>query len=181
MRVISGIYRGRRIISPKGENIRPTSDRVKENLFNIIATHIEGSVCLDLFGGTGALGIEAVSRGAKITYIVDNDKNSFKNIQLNSRDIVSIVPILSDYSLALKNFAHKNMKFDIIFIDPPYETRLGELAISKIEELGLLSEEGIIVWENLSRLEKSKKFKTQLEIYDERKYGEVSLTFLKRK
>jgi len=181
MRVISGNFRGRKIISPKGENVRPTADRVKESLFDIISDKIEGKVCLDLFGGTGALGIECISRRAKISYIVENDKQSFNEIQLNAQGIDGIITILSDYNLALKNFSHKKIKFDLIFIDPPYQTKLGEYAIAKIEEYGLLSENGIIVWENSSRLNKSDTVKTNFEIFDERKYGEASLIFLRNK
>ncbi len=181
MRIITGSLRGRKVPSPDHPGVRPTSDRIKESLFNIIRDNVEGGVFLDLFSGTGNIGFEAISRGAKAVYMVDNNKLSFSSIKSTAKSFgVNPYIILSDYNLALKNFEHKGIKFDCIFIDPPYETMLAEYAIKQIEEMGLLAEGGIIVWENSIPLKKLDNFKSSFTIYDTRKYGEIQLVFLSK-
>lgn len=180
MRVISGLYRGRKILSPRHEGVRPTTDRVKENIFNIISPYIDDSVVLDLFGGTGAISIEFLSRGAKTVYTVDSDRNSYRLI-LQNCDGLDPKPIVSnsDYNIALLNYKNKGIKFDIVFLDPPYASKFAEFAINKIKEFDLLSEDGIIVWENLKELNKLDNYKPPYEIYDNRIYGEIQVTFLR--
>lgn len=107
MRIITGIYKGKKINSPKHDGVRPTADRIKESLFNIINDRIENSIVLDLFGGTGALGIECLSRGASKAYIVDSDKRSIELIKQNLVNISNAYLYHLDYNVALLNF-YKN-------------------------------------------------------------------------
>ena len=149
MRVISGKYKGMEI---KGYNIlgtRPTMDRVKESLFGSIQMHVKNSVCLDLFAGSGALGIEALSMGAKTCYFVDNNKIAIKTLEKNLQRLKVDEPyhlILNDYTSALKTFKD-NVKFDIIFLDPPYHLNMMNDSIKKILEYDLLNDNGLIICE----------------------------------
>lgn len=184
MRVITGIYKGRKIMSLKHEGVRPTTDRVKENIFNIISSYISDSVVLDLFSGTGAIGIECLSRGAKEVYFVDSDRDSYKLTcdNLSSMQISAKVA-LQDFNIALLNFYKKGIKFDIIYLDPPYKSMYAEFAIAKIFEYQLLTSDGIIVWESLSELDKPNKF-AKANPYHEvdcRKYGEISINIFTNK
>lgn len=181
MRIITGKYRGRKIQSPKHEGVRPTIDRVKESLFNIINQDIYGATVLDLFGGTGALGLECVSRGADKVYIVDSDKDSFNLIKTNAKNMTEDISImLMDYNIALLNFSKKGIKFDLIFLDPPYASKFAEFAIDKIQEYDLLKEDGKIIWESLLKLEKPQKYDCNYEKIDRRTYGEVEVTIYKK-
>lgn len=183
MRVISGKYKGKNL---KGFNIdgtRPTMDRVKESLFAMIQNNISGSAVLDLFAGSGSLGIEAISNGAKEAYFVDNNIELINIIKNNTKDIKDEVHIIkSDYLSALNLFKNSKIKFDIIFLDPPYDTDFAELACKRIIELDLLNNNGIIIIEtdkkenvvqNINKL-------NLIKIFDERKYGRVNLIFLKK-
>lgn len=181
MRIITGKYRGRKIQSPKHEGVRPTIDRVKESLFNIISQDICGATVLDLFGGTGALGLECVSRGAEKVYIVDSDKDSFNLIKANAKNMTEDISItLMDYNIALLNFSKKGIKFDLIFLDPPYASKFAEFALDKIQEYDLLKDDGKIVWESLLKLEKPQKYDCKYEQIDNRTYGEIELTIYKK-
>lgn len=149
MRVISGKYKGMEI---KGHDIlgtRPTMDRVKESLFGSIQTHVKNSVCLDLFAGSGALGIEALSMGSKTCYFVDNNKVAIKTLENNLKKLKVNEPyqlLFNDYTTALKTFKDK-VKFDIIFLDPPYHLNMMNDSIKKILDYDLLNAGGIIVCE----------------------------------
>jgi 16S rRNA (guanine966-N2)-methyltransferase len=124
MRVISGKYRGRQLKGPKGMELRPTGDRLKETLFNILKTRISGAAMLDVFSGTGAIGIEALSRGAGRVVFIDRDSSAHKLIQRNLEicgieDNFSIIS--EDAFTALRSLARRQFKADIIFFDPPYD------------------------------------------------------------
>lgn len=128
MRIISGKYRGRKLISPIGNDIRPTSDVVKESIFNTVQLSISGSSFLDLFAGSGNVGIEAISRGAKVCF-VDSNRESIALIKKNLEKIEEPFTVLEkDYRDAL---LMSNEKFDYIFVDAPY----AEECIQKICEL----------------------------------------------
>jgi len=181
MRIITGSLRGRKIPSPDHEGVRPTSDRIKESLFNIIRDKVEDGVFLDLFSGTGNIGFEAVSRGAKEVYMVDSNRQCFNAIKSTAASFkVNPIIILSDSTMALRNFGHKGLKFDCIFIDPPYNSTLAEHAIADIESLDILADDGIIIWENSLPLNKLDNFKSNFEMYDLRKYGEIGLAFFRK-
>jgi 16S rRNA (guanine966-N2)-methyltransferase len=123
MRVVSGIYSSRKLFGFDIIGIRPTKDRVKESIFATINDKINGSTCLDLFAGTGSLGIEAISNGAKYVYFYDINKESIKAIKMNieALKISERCTVINDnYTEVIKKFNDNNIHFDIIFIDPPY-------------------------------------------------------------
>lgn len=147
MRVISGSARKKTLYTTEGLDIRPTLDRVKESVFNIIAFDVPGASVLDLFCGSGALGIEALSRGAERAVFVDNNSASVsvteKNLKLTGLEHRAHV-VLSD---SIEYLKRTNQKFDIIFIDPPYESGLYESVLSKIISAGLLNPDGKVIAE----------------------------------
>ena len=149
MRVISGKLKGRIL---KGYNIkgtRPTMDRVKESLFAIIQDYLDDSTVLDLFAGSGNLGIEAISNGASKCYFVDNNKECIKviNDNINTFKINNQAVLLNkDYLKALNDFKN-NVKFDIIFIDPPYKYNIKKELLEIILSNNILNDNGIIVFE----------------------------------
>ena len=144
MRIISGKYKGRVLKEHNIEGTRPTMDRIKESLFAMIQTKLPNSICLDLFCGSGSLGIEALSNNAKECYFVDNNKKIIEILKNNTIDIEGVKIIKDDYIKALNNF---NIKFDIIFLDPPYDMHLINKAIEIIEKENILNENGLIVCE----------------------------------
>ena len=150
MRVISGSARGLKLKSPKGLNTRPTADRIKESLFNIISPYLDNISFLDLFSGSGAIGIEALSRGAKYATFVDIDKQSISIINQNiasARFIERSTVHNIDCIDAINMISLQNLKFDIIFLDPPYSKRFLEPTINKIEEKQILKNDGFIICE----------------------------------
>ena len=180
MRIISGKARGTKLFTLEGLNTRPTLDRVKEPLFSIIQEHVPDSDVLDLFAGSGALGLEALSRGAKSAILCDNSKEATSIIYKNiTKTRLNAEVINNDFVKTLKRLDGR--QFDIIFLDPPYETNYLEEAINKILELNLLKENGLIIAEtdNQEKVEKIKKL--DITISDIRKYGRVILIFLNRK
>ncbi len=147
MRIISGKYKGRVLKGFDIDGTRPTMDRIKESLFGIIQNNIKYSNCLDLFAGSGSLGIEALSNGANMCYFVDNNKEVIKILKENTKNIDNLEIIKDDYLSALKTLSNKNIKFDVIFLDPPYKLNLINPSIKKIIEYDLLSDNGIIICE----------------------------------
>lgn len=148
MRVISGKYKGKKLNGFDINGTRPTMDRVKESLMAMIQNKIKNSTVLDLFAGSGSLGIEAISNGACSCYFVDNNIKLINIIKENTEKIDENVNIVyTDYTKALLEFKNNNIKFDIIFLDPPYKLNLINDCISKIKEYNLLNNDGIIVLE----------------------------------
>ena len=144
MRVISGTARGRKLLEPSGAAIRPTSDMVKEAFFNIIQFDIEGRRVLDLFAGTGQLGIEALSRGAASVVFVDDSAAALQLIRSNLGLCgMEGTVVLRD----AMRYIERCEEFDLIFIDPPYDSKLAERALEKIYEFDILANGGIIVCE----------------------------------
>jgi len=186
MRVIGGKMRGTKLFTLEGlDTTRPTLDRVKESLFNIISVKLLDSVVLDLFSGSGALAIESISRGAQKAYLCDESRKAINIIKQNvekTRCCEQVNVINKNNKKALEDFKLNNIKFDIIFLDPPYNTDFAEQSARYIIENDLLKENGIIIIEtdNQSKVEKGLEIE-KIEIYDTRKYGRVSLIFLKRK
>jgi 16S rRNA (guanine(966)-N(2))-methyltransferase RsmD len=146
MRVISGSARGRKLIQPEGGAVRPTTDMVKEALFNIIQFDLEGRRVLDLFSGTGQLGIEALSRGAASALFVDPSAPALRLVRANLRhtELAARAEVYREDALA---FLRRGGRFDIVFIDPPYESALAEKALAAINEFDILNENGIIICE----------------------------------
>lgn len=183
MRIIGGRMRGTKLQTLEGfDTTRPTLDRVKESLFNIISMRILESNVLDLFSGSGAIGLEFISRGANKAVMCDASPKAYNIIMQNvektrSKDFVEVYNKKSER--LLEELKNKKRKFDIIFLDPPYETNLAEDAVSYIIENKLLEESGIIIIETDNEEKVIKGLdEEKVDIYDIRKYGRVSLLFL---
>lgn len=182
MRIISGTARGTKLYTLEGKNTRPTLDRIKESLFNIIKNKILDSYVLDLFAGSGGIGLEFASRGAKKVILCDNSKEAVKIInknieKTNLQEKVELKNIVS-YKL-LDNM--QNQKFDIIFIDPPYNSDLIAKSVEKIFKNDMLSTEGIIILETDEEERILKEIKEyEQNIYDIRRYGRVKLIFMRK-
>ena len=146
MRVIGGTARGRKLKEPFGESIRPTGDMVKESVFNIVQFDVEGRSVLDLYAGTGQLGIEAISRGASGCVFVDRDPAAAKLVRENVKlcGFSENARILARDAVAFLKGAEK---FDLIFVDPPYDTELAAKTLLKIIEFDKLNLNGIIICE----------------------------------
>ena len=176
MRVIAGIARGRTLISPSGIKTRPTGDRMKEDLFNIISPLVPGSQFLDLFCGSGAIGIEALSRKAKFAYFVDNSKDAIKavnkNLQ-NTRFTDTAQVLHMDASLAIQQIKH--LQFNIIFMDPPYDSSEAEKIVKQAALL--LSEDGILILECPLN---AKIDSTNLVEYRRKKYSQMQFIFFNK-
>lgn len=178
MRIISGKHRGLVLYTFDSENIRPTADRVKEGVFNKLHFEISGAKVLDLFGGTGAISLEFLSRGAERVVTVDNNKNSISLIKKNFSKAKEQVNLITDeYYNALSRL--KNEKFDIVFVDPPFATDFGEKAIEIISKLNLLEFDGVIVYEHL--VDKVFKIPDIFKIVDQKKYGTIMVSYLEHK
>lgn len=176
MRVITGKYKGRKLVAPQGET-RPTLDRTKETLFNILNLYIKDAVVLDLFAGSGQIAIEFLSRYAKRVVLCDNDKFAVKAITENFNKIGEKPELyVCGYEDCLKR---QNCKFDLIFVDPPYRSGYYESVLTAIENNGLLFEDGIVVCEH-SADEDLPISVGGLSAYDCRKIGTVKFTFYRR-
>ena len=150
MKVISGKLKGRKIVGYDIEGTRPTMDRVKESVFGSIQNYLEDAIVLDLFAGSGNLGIEAISNGSLKCYFVDNNKKCINTIQDNIKQFHienESVVIQDDYKNALQYFYNNDIKFDIIFVDPPYQYQLMNEILNLIKEYNILNDNGIIVLE----------------------------------
>lgn len=176
MRVISGTYRSRKLIGYDVEGIRPTKDIVKESIFAMINSYVKDSTCLDLFCGTGALGIEAISNGAKLVYFVDSNVNPINITKSNieALNIKESIVINDNYTDALHKFKTNSNTFDIIFLDPPYGKIRIEETINKILESNILKNNSIIVCEYED--EDLKDNYKSLELLKFKRYGK---TFIK--
>ena len=145
MRVITGTARGRRLKTPEGMDIRPTTDNVKESVFNIIQFDIEGRRVLDLFAGTGQLGIECLSRGAREVVFIDQNREAVKSIRENLKACGFSAPVLQQDALG---YLSACAPFDLIFVDPPYDAGLYAPVLERINSVDLLSDGGIIICES---------------------------------
>lgn len=178
MKVISGLYKGRNLDGFDIDGTRPTMDRVKESLFATIQNYIPDSVVLDLFSGSGNLGIEALSNGSKFAYLCDNNFKAIKIINNNIKKLgISNSEVFNlDYKKCLKELSNRSIKLDIIFLDPPYKTNYIEESLELISELKLLNESGLIVCEsdNLDKIIYPNTFKS----IKSKKYGDKYIVLL---
>lgn len=173
MHIISGKYRGKKLKGFEVDGTRPTMDRVKESLFGMIQSYVGDSRILDLFAGSGALGLEAISNGAREAYLVDNNIEAIKVIRDNIKNMDDDIKVIkSDYKKFLKE---TNEKFDIIFLDPPYRKGLMGKALRVIEERDLLKEGGLVVCEY-----EYDDFETNLDLFKEKSYGFKKIKIFKR-
>lgn len=177
MRVIAGSKRGMKLNGFEGNSIRPTTDRVKENIFNIISGYLLGACVADLFSGTGAMAIEAISRGAKQAVLCDVSEKSLKIINSNilKTGVGSIATVIKKDALSF--LKSNTQKFDIIFLDPPYNKGLGQKAINLIGETGALSNDGIVVLERAADENVAKTDSLKLSI--QKKYGSTCIDIYK--
>ena len=183
MRIIGGKARGTKLYTLDGDNTRPTLDRVKESLFNIIQTKIPDSVFLDLFSGSGAIGLEAASRGARKVILCDKSKDAIQIIKKNIEK-THMEKQTECYQLSYEKLLETKIKekIDIIYIDPPYKTGLIYESLKIILSKELLNDDTLIIIETDEEeriIEKIKKI--ELDIVDQRKYGRAHLIFLKNK
>ncbi|MFV0516834.1 MAG: 16S rRNA (guanine(966)-N(2))-methyltransferase RsmD [Aminipila sp.] len=175
MRIIAGDLKGRRLATPIGDKVRPTSDKVKEAIFSMISDTYYDEVVIDLFAGTGNLGIEAISRGAKHCYFGDKSKESLSLIRenINTCKVQDQATILAgDFETVLKRIPQKAQ---IIFLDPPYKDNLMVNCIELIDQLDLLTEEGYIIAEH-SLDEKLPEQIGKFEMIKEKRYGKIAVS-----
>lgn len=171
IRIISGSLKGREIIGYDINGTRPTQDRVKESLFGSIQNYIKDSIILDLFAGSGNLGFEAISNGADYGYLVDNNREAINIINKNKDNfkIDNIKVMNNDYMDAINYFKSNNIKFDIVFLDPPYKLNVYKKVVEKLIDDSLINDMGIIICEydgcslNIDN--------PNLELIKEKKYG----------
>ena len=184
MRIIAGEVKGKKLMTLEGMATRPTLDRVKEALFNIIQFNLEGANVLDLFAGSGGLGIESLSRGADYCVFCDNSYEAIKVINQNIKNTKyenKAAIINKDYILALKKLSKEEYKFDIIFLDPPYSSDFDVKALNQIIELDLLKDDGIIIIETDNKKKENEILKNEkIDIHDKRQYGRVLLIFVRK-
>ena len=182
MRIIGGDARGRTIVAPEGNTTRPTADKTRESLFNILMRRVPDARVLDLFGGTGALALEAMSRGASSAVICDNNAKAIAAITRNTETVMKgksgVTVIRADYRQALERLRGK--EFDLIFLDPPYAmTDAYEVSTRMIAEEKLLSQDGILLSERVS--ENSPAYDEHLVLVDTRVYRDTRVDFLQVK
>ncbi|MBQ2714496.1 MAG: 16S rRNA (guanine(966)-N(2))-methyltransferase RsmD [Clostridia bacterium] len=178
MRIIGGKHKGRKLLELKCDGVRPTLDRVRENLFNILYPNVSNSTFLDLFTGSGAVGFEAISRGAKEVVFADKSNAVIQQVKKNAEIIgEKPVTICADYKTVLKRLSGK--KFDIIYLDPPYGFCEEEL-FSDLSNSDILDDSSIVVYEHKSE-NPLKNPNEWFIMYDERKYGIATLTFMRKK
>lgn len=179
MRIIAGDAKGRKLYGPSGWDTRPTLDRVKESLFNILMSSVPDSRVLDLFAGTGNLGLEALSRGAARCVFVDSSRDSIrivhKNIDMLGYGERAEV-YMGDALSALQLIDRKKQSFDIIFVDPPYHRDIIPGCLQYIDSMGLLDREGIIAAEHDIKDQLPER-SGALAVYRRRIYGDTSVSF----
>lgn len=182
MRVISGTLKGKKLQSFSSPKIRPTSDRVKESLFNILGKEtLDGATVLDLFSGTGNLGIESLSRGARLACFAENDRESLKTLKANleSCQLVDRSDIITiDVLKALQLLEKSGRSFDVIFLDPPY---MKGLADSTLEALGKnsITRCALVIAEHAAKEELQRCYGI-LNMTDQRRYGDTLISFFGR-
>ncbi len=177
MRVIGGMKRGLKLVGFEGDSVRPTTDRVKENIFNIIGPYISGASTLDLFGGTGALTVEALSRGAQSATVCDVAESSLSLIRTNLQKAG-----YSDSARVVKTDAVSFVEaakesFDVLFVDPPYNSDLLEQTLAAIASNPGICPDGIIVCER--DYEKALPNLSGLDVVKDKKYGRVQILVLR--
>jgi 16S rRNA (guanine966-N2)-methyltransferase len=180
MRVIAGAFKGRRLVAPRGLATRPTADRIKESIFNILAGEIAKKRVLDLFAGTGALGIEALSRGASFSVFVDKKRAAIETIRQNIQTLK-----LTDRARIVKWDVQRNLHFmkseskafDVVFMDPPYETNALNPVLSSLATCEFLSSAARIVVEHSFR-EQVEPLPASLVLTDQRRFGKTLVSFI---
>jgi 16S rRNA (guanine966-N2)-methyltransferase len=172
MRVLAGQFKGRELKSPKGDKTRPTSSKVKESLFNIVRDRIEEALFLDLFAGSGSMGIEALSRGAKGAYFVERDREAAACIKKNLENLETEGHVLQmDAFIAIKHLEKQGLVFNLIYVDPPYALGITDL-LGRLTPL--LGKEGLLMVEQSKRAQLDE---VALRKVDERTFGDTVIYF----
>ena len=177
MRIIAGEHKGKKLKTFDGYDVRPTSDRLREALFNILSQKIIGSTFLDLCCGTGAVGLEAISRGASTVVFVDKAKSSLQICEYNLKSIKKQGQMVNKDAITYLNSC--NLKFDFIYFDPPYEFSDIESVLNAVIKNGILATDGVFIYER-----KSDKKSQEIDgfyLSDSRKYGIAVVDFYKIK
>ena len=176
MRVITGKYKGRSLVAP--DNVaRPTLDRMKETLFNILGGKLHDACVLDLFAGSGQIAIECLSRGARRAILCDNSRDALRAIKANFAKIGETPEVeFCDFRECL---ARIDTKLDVIFVDPPYKSDFYDTVLTEVDKRGLLSEDGWVVCEH-SATDELPQTVGDLTLFDCRKMGTVKFSFYKR-
>ena len=170
MRVIAGTYGGRALKAPKGENTRPTSDRVREALFSILGARTEGARVLDLFAGSGALGLEALSRGARSVTFVDDARPAIQAIRSNLQTLQAAAQVRQTEALRFLNAASNGgAQYDLVFLDPPYR-HAERLARPLSEALPAVLAPGAVA---VAESDRRAPLALDLPLHDERRYGDT--------
>lgn len=149
MQIITGKYRARKLVGYEIESTRPTLARVKESVFNMLQSKVAGSVVLDLFAGSGAFGVECISRGSRKVFFVDSEKLAIDAVKKNTHGMSEDFEIInSNYEDALKLFRARGIKFDLVYLDPPYNSDFASNSMKLLSDYGLLVENSLIVVEH---------------------------------
>ena len=181
MRIIAGKFRGRRLSAPRGRNIRPTSDRLREAIFNIIGRGIAGHNFIDLFAGTGAMGIEALSRGAEHVVFIDKHPRALAYVRQNIEPLDvghRWQTIRWDAARDLRCLRTLKLRFGYAFIDPPYNCGLADSAIRNLVAADVMPAGSLIVVEH-DRLERITPPQDSMVLQDQRRYGKNLVTFFR--
>lgn len=182
MRIISGIAKGKSLSAPRGKGIRPTSDKVKEALFDILRERVEGAIFLDLFAGTGGIGIESLSRGAEMAVFVEKNRAFLKILKGNllSSSLISQADVyLTDAVEFIKKMNTLKRRFDLIFVDPPYHTGDVKRIFLCLSSLDIINENGLIIFEHFHKVKLDKSI-GNLILYREYIYGDSVLTIYRK-
>ena len=179
MQVITGKFRGRKLKSVPTTQTRPTLGRVKESIFDMINEYIPNSVVLDLFAGSGALGIECISRGAKQTVFVDSQKESLQTIKTNLKNDLSQAKLIkADYGDAIHMLSKLNIKFNLVLLDPPFDSDYAEKSLYLLHKNNLLEGDAIIMCET-SIKKVLQNYPQKYIIIKNKSYGTIGVTLLK--
>lgn len=183
MRVIAGSARSLKLKTPAGMSVRPTTDRIKETLFNILSPNVYGSTFLDMFCGSGAIGIEALSRGAEKAVFIDDSKVSIQytndNLRFTKLDTKAEV-LRCDARFSADTLKSRGLVFDIIFLDPPYDKEYEKTVLEQASFCDILKDDGIVIVESGVSTEFNYVSKCGLEIYREKIYGSNKHVFLRK-
>ena len=181
MRITAGYHRNRQIRTLSGDNTRPTTEKVREAVFSHLGTYFDGGLFLDLFAGSGAMALEALSRGMERAVLVDNSSQAIAVINANIKDLElkeETEVLKCSYQTALNRFHDEGRKFDYIFIDPPYRLRLGSELLAQITSLELLAPQGTVIVE--TQKEEEITVPEGLRLEKSANYGISRITYVKR-
>ena len=181
MRIIGGELKGRKLLSARGYHTRPTADRTREAIFNILGSRVHGAMVLDLFAGTGALGLEALSRGANSAFFIDNDKRVFSVLTRNiaASGVESKATILQwNIVQNLKCIQSIEPAFNLVFMDPPYGKHLILPILSHLHDSCCLKIKARLIVEH-SQSETFSDIPAPFKIFDQRRYGKTLVSFLR--